>query len=108
MTDLELEEMRDRCNAASTGPWEACLDGWTVRDVHGIHVCSTRSDDNDVEQEVDDQDFIAHARTDLPAALDEIERLKKEIASLKLDARDVQRITAYPSQDWRFGAEGAK
>ena len=104
MTDLELEEIRDRYKAASTGPWEACIDGWTVRDAHGRRVCSTRSD-SDVEQQVDNQAFIAHVRTDLPAALDEIERLKKEIFNLKLDAKDVQRITAYPSQDWRFGVE---
>lgn len=61
MSVLDVKAIRARCDAATAGPWIAHLNGR----VSGPEFSALSRD----------PDFIAHARTDLPACLDEIERL---------------------------------
>lgn len=78
MIDEELKEIRRRCEKASTGPWKSYVEGrdhWggdsfiLTGDVDGDGIYLTGATN-------DDQDFIAHARQDIPRLLDEIARLK--------------------------------
>lgn len=79
-----LREVRERCAKATPGPWEYppwtdTLDRWAV--------CQTR-DGRDGSTEFlpglaavarqRDADFIAHARTDIPALLEAITRLREQ------------------------------
>lgn len=67
---------RARCDAATTGPWIK-VDDYP----DGPYLCPPATGamlvdyGQDVHQQLRDASFIAHARLDLPAALDEIERL---------------------------------
>jgi len=99
MTDKELNEIRERANRATPGPWitdypfgvstsasrydsnfpESRHDGnlWYL----GICSLSWRSPSRACpywQQEMDDMEFIASARTDIVALLDEVERLRDE------------------------------
>ena len=83
MTDRELEEIRLRCEAAAPGPWVSFVEG---RDhSSGSNFIMTgegenRSDDIELTgATVADQDFIAHARQDIPKLLNEIARLKASL-----------------------------
>ena len=84
LTDDELEEIRSRCKAASAGPWASYVEG---RDhTSGSSFIMTGEGEArgpDIELSgatTEDQDFIAHARQDIPRLLDEIERLRRAIA----------------------------
>ena len=81
MDSAELEAIRKRCDAATAGPWESFVEG---RDhLGGNSFIRTGGIDDrfpDIEllgASTADQDFIAHARQDIPRLLEEIERLKK-------------------------------
>lgn len=78
MTDEELKAIRARAEAASPGPWEDRLDGWTVRDANGGKVAATYRADGTAEQQVNDQQFIAAARADVPALLAHADALRRE------------------------------
>jgi hypothetical protein len=78
--DIELEAIRRRCENATRGPWRSFVEG---RDhTSGSSFIMTGSDEdrgNDIELSgatTADQDFIAHARQDVPFLLAEIARLK--------------------------------
>lgn len=74
----ELEAIRRRCNAATPGPWKSFIEG---RDhASGSSFIRTGETGKDIELSgatTDDQDFIAHARQDIPRLLKEIETLSK-------------------------------
>lgn len=81
ITDKELEEIKSRCEAATPGPWRSFIEG---RDhTSGSNFIMTgeghrRGEDIELTgATAADQDFIAHARQDIPKLLDEIARLKK-------------------------------
>lgn len=77
-TPLDLDAIKARAEAATEGPWEAhALDGfeWSVDRIG--------DNDDDSGNEVAtvwvtgaDAAFIAHARTDVPMLLAELERLR--------------------------------
>lgn len=90
---LDLDAIRARANAATDGPWYT--DGpWLIED--GDDYCCPkalvmvtgpdresimvpeRPDANDADAE-----FIAYARSDIPALLDEIERLQAILARVE-------------------------
>lgn len=78
--DEELENIRMRCESATPGPWKSYIEG---RDhTSGSSFIMTGSGNNrrnDIELSgvtAADQDFIAHARQDIPLLLAEIARLK--------------------------------
>jgi hypothetical protein len=83
LTDEELEHIERRCNAATKGPWESSVEG---RDhLAGSNFIRTGGlDDESPDIEliggaVDDQDFIAHARQDVPRLIEEVRRLKRSL-----------------------------
>jgi hypothetical protein len=72
MTEQELREIRERASRAWPGPW--------VWDEQGyLHSTSVETD---VPFE-DVRDFIAHARTDIPTLIGEVERLQAENKELR-------------------------
>ncbi|PPC90066.1 MAG: hypothetical protein CTY34_09140 [Methylobacter sp.] len=82
LTDDELESIVSRCNAATPGPWISYVEG---RDhTSGSSFIMTGEKEtrgNDIElsgASIADQDFIAHARQDIPKLLEEIQRLKSK------------------------------
>ena len=94
-TPERIEEARGRCERATPGPWTASFadeyngNGMSPR----ARIDSPLSPIGDVLSVADplpseaDLAFIAHARKDLPAALDEIERLRV----IETHARDMMR-----------------
>ena len=81
LSPKKLEEIKKRCDAASPGPWKSYIEG---RDHEAgsnfIMVGKGRGRKDDIElvgAKIEDQDFIANARQDIPLLIEEIERLKK-------------------------------
>lgn len=105
MTPDERKVARERCEAATPGPWEwkaadGSLLGLGTRGfVESEHVLSCPRCPACQEHggrclwpEKADSDFIAHARTDLPAALDQLdaddELLRRTLEALNLPMGD--------------------
>lgn len=80
MLHKELEEIRQRCEAASPAPWRSCVERRDhTSGSHFIMAGDTQNRSNDIELSgatIADQDFIAHARQDIPQLPDEIKKLK--------------------------------
>lgn len=93
---LDLERVKAYCAAATPGPWTDYDGDWFIGGtepedrvhVTGIVVdpdvgrdtkCILLSTNYDLEPELADVVFVASARTDLPAAVAEIERLRAAI-----------------------------
>jgi hypothetical protein len=75
-----LEEVRQRCEAATPGPWVSYVEGRDHLGGDSVIVRGTDGTDEGLyltHATVADQDFIAHARQDIPTLLDEIERLRE-------------------------------
>jgi len=75
LTDQDLTEIADRCNKATGGPWKSFIEGCD----HESGSDFIQTPDGDIELiggTRDDQDFIAHSRTDIPKLIEEIKRLK--------------------------------
>ena len=86
---IEEEEMaiiRARCEAASAGPWtftgpENHAQG-LVRDERGWHVCDAYDNTSWSEEQCRaNAEFIAHARTDVPALLDALAESDAAVAN---------------------------
>jgi hypothetical protein len=75
MTDKELDKIEARLRDAAPGPWVSFVEG---RDhASGDSFIQTPADDIYLSgATVADQDFIAHARADLPRLLIEVRRLR--------------------------------
>ena len=75
MTEAELKAIQARCEGATGGPWVSCVEG---RDhTSGCDFIQTDGEDITLSgATVDDQDFIAAARQDIPALIEEIYRLR--------------------------------
>lgn len=79
MTKEQRTAARERCDKATPGPWikGGPFQGYcdvTTEEIVGI-ADAPGSSGKGCSMLEEDADFIAHARQDLPAALDEIERL---------------------------------
>lgn len=74
MTELELVAIEERVAAATGGPWTSVIEG---RDQFGgSSVIITAGEDLYLNGgTAADQDFVAHARQDVPRLLAEIRRL---------------------------------
>ena len=68
MTPAELAEIRERCEKATPGPWAR------------VPLCSVGVTHQWLTQE--DDDFCSHARTDIPALIAEVERLRTVIEEI--------------------------
>lgn len=80
LTDRDIRAIRARCDAATKAPWESFVEG---RDHNGgdSFIRTGGLDDSSPDLYVaggttQDQDFIAHARQDVPRLLAEVERLR--------------------------------
>ena len=86
-----LEEIRKRCEAATSGPWISYVEG---RDHLAGDSFIKRGGERRKEDlyltggTVADQDFIAHARQDIPSLLEEVERLRKRLKDHGFDDSD--------------------
>jgi hypothetical protein len=85
MSDAELDAIAARAAAASTGPWQSFVEG---RDhssgdnfirVGGLddHEPDMYVSRDNAPASIADQDFIAHARQDVPRLLAEVRRLRE-------------------------------
>ena len=92
MEENELGRIRELANAAAAGPWAASIEG---RDhVGGSNIIMTQAAKNGLRRDFDilgatpaDMDFIASARQDIVALLDEVQRLQR-IVETKETNRD--------------------
>ena len=75
-----LDEIEQRVMRATPGPWTSFVEG---RDhTSGSSFIRTAADDIELSgATIDDQDFIAHAREDIPALIAEVRRLLGERAA---------------------------
>ena len=80
ITSEWIEKMRNACDAATPGPWESKHYG---RYEDHDECCIALTDDSIEPSKYANADFIAAARTALPAALDEIERLAADNRKLR-------------------------
>jgi hypothetical protein len=75
LSAILLNEIRDRAEAATPGPWKSYIEG--REKMNGSSFIMTAGEDIYLRGATDaDQDFIAHARQDIPMLLAEIERLR--------------------------------
>ncbi|RKZ78629.1 MAG: hypothetical protein DRR19_26125 [Candidatus Parabeggiatoa sp. nov. 1] len=87
LTREELKQITERCEKTTPGPWISYIEG--REHTSGSSFIMTGESDSrgeDIELSgatADDQDFIAHARQDIPQLLKEIERLYKVISQLR-------------------------
>ena len=94
VTPEELKRLRELCDAATGGEWQRYGHIGSgslarVRAIVGKCERTHREMFQDVPSDGNDAAFIAAARTALPALLDEVERLKAELAKVRevIDAR---------------------
>jgi len=89
MTPEQLAEIRARAEAATPGPWSwvgaATSTGWEDAEelAHPEGIIATA--DGGYWFEPPNSDFVAHARTDIPALLDYIEELEARLP-LRIEA----------------------
>lgn len=98
MTEAELAAIEERANAATPGPWvaEPARGKWSDGETHcaGIHVAGeswneiVTTDGGVYGPNWPDAQFIAAARSDIPALVAEVKRLRAELAELREDAKD--------------------
>lgn len=70
-----IDEIRERCEKATKGPWEAVTRGNTVKS-HAVTVTGYYfSIAGGISKKTGNADFIANARQDIPYLLGEIDRL---------------------------------
>lgn len=77
----ELKKIEERCKSSQSGPWKAYIEG---RDhSSGSSFIMTGNESNrgeDIEMlgaTIEDYDFIANSKQDIPILIDEIRRLKE-------------------------------
>ncbi len=86
MTDDELQAIKDRCNAATPGPWRSYVEGrdhTSGSDFIMTGEAGVRGNDIELTGATKaDQDFMAYARQDVPRLLAEVERLRRQLEEL--------------------------
>lgn len=102
---LDLDEIERRVNAATEGPWgshEGCvhrLDGETF--YGGKAICRTPGDDDYFgPQDVRDGQFIAHARTDVPALIARIRELEGRVEGYETQIESALMAAAETQPSW--------
>ena len=85
LSNEELAAIRRRCDAASPGPWVSYVEGRDHTSGSSFIITgagATRGLDIELTgATIADQDFIAHARQDIPRMLDEIGRLRQALGA---------------------------
>jgi len=89
MTDNEIKEIENRCKLTTPGPWKSLIERRVIENGDSFIITGI-SDDEDIWCDkrggdiyltgatTADQDFIAHARQDIPKLIAEIIRLKSK------------------------------
>ena len=99
LTDEELEEIRDRVDNATKGPWITTMGGVSSRHAESYNysgkntreICALSDGEYIVNMnEENDAAFIAHARQDIPKLLAEIDRLNRLYCELKEIAHNIE------------------
>jgi len=77
MSEIDLAAIKARCDRATDGPWN-------VRELPLDYAEVSDRDSNTVADawHINDAYFIANARTDVPALVAEVERLRAEVERL--------------------------
>lgn len=75
---LDMDAIRQRCDQATPGPWKPYVEG-RDHDSGSSFIMTSGEDFELIGASVPYQDFIAHARQDIPQLLAEIQRLKAMI-----------------------------
>lgn len=85
ITESELKAMRERCERATEGDPLRTGALWMAREFGGrrYQVCTRDLRHVAFVDLWDDADFIAHARTDMPRLLDEVDLLRAECERLR-------------------------
>lgn len=95
LTEQELEEIRKRCEAATPGPWVWESDSPNCVGTRGNSTSLICEDgaDSFVGLTERDNEFIAHARADIPALADSLRaeraRMQEKVCSICSDATDM-------------------
>lgn len=84
MTDLDLDAIQARADAATPGPWEfddEVLGVWTAADgALGGGICDPHDEyARGLNHPLENMRFVAHARQDIPLLVAEVRRLRKII-----------------------------
>jgi hypothetical protein len=85
LSDDELNQMEERCNAATPGPWRSFIerrDHYSGNSFVMTGPPEDRGPDLDFASRDADYDFVAHARQDIPRLLEEVRRLRRQLRSL--------------------------
>ena len=112
MTSLDLAAIRQRVEKATEGPWNTGFD-YEKNDPIVLapgyieHTIDYTLTEGGLEHGKADAEFIAHAREDIPALLDEIDRLNAAIRAV--EAVHQKRGASWPHNGGVFvcGADGA-
>lgn len=96
MTDEELREIKDRADAATPGPWDY-MDGYVIKDETVL--CEMFTDNPVYGDSRNDTTFIAHARTDIPRLIAEVERLRDFATECQGYAAKVQKIRSLKARE---------
>lgn len=101
MTDLDLDAIEARANAATEGPWiivpEKCgPDGQGVFTAEEFgHVCEVGDPyPRGANRPQESMEFIAAAREDVPALVAEVRRLRAREEAFRLNAAEVREFAA--------------
>ena len=90
----ERQAMRERCDAATKEPWTAEHTNVFAQDRHDNHVTVLGSTSIPYEERVANASHQAHARTDLPACLDDLDEAENKMATFAAALRDGREIMA--------------
>jgi hypothetical protein len=80
LSDEYLNEVRKRCEAATASPWVSYIEGRDHTSGESVIIRGIAGSPDDLYLyggTDEDQDFVAHARQDIPLLLDEIACLRK-------------------------------
>lgn len=82
MNNDEIKIIKERCDKTTPGPWISFVEG---RDhTSGCSFIRTAGDDIELTgASINDQDFIASSKQDIPLLIDEIVRLKKYLIKME-------------------------
>ena len=93
---VDMQKIFERAQRATPGPWVVCREHPVLGTIGGPVCYMDEDEDVCVGQACDfgptndpmhDADFIAHARTDIPRLLAEVQTLRIEIAGLRSHVR---------------------
>ena len=77
LREEEIAEVRHRCENATPGPWKSYIESREKMSGSDFIMTGAEDDIYLTGATMADQEFIAHARQDIPKLISEIKRLKK-------------------------------